>query len=76
MIRDEARELLPLIPTLLAVAETEHITEAAHLLGIPQPTVSRQMTRASALLGVDIVERRGRGIALTATGRTRSEEAE
>ncbi|MGB3171753.1 MAG: LysR family transcriptional regulator [Rhodococcus sp. (in: high G+C Gram-positive bacteria)] len=70
MIRDEARELLPLIPTLLAVAETEHITEAAHLLGIPQPTVSRQMTRASALLGVDIVERRGRGIALTATGRT------
>lgn len=72
MIRDmrrEAIELLPLLPTLVAVADTEHITDAAHVLGVPQPTVSRQVARASAILGVDIVERRGRGIVLTSTGR-------
>lgn len=68
-MRDEARHLLPLIPTLLAVADTEHITEAADLLDVPQPTVSRQIARASNILGVDVVERRGRGIALTAAGR-------
>ncbi|WP_072805776.1 LysR family transcriptional regulator [Rhodococcoides yunnanense] len=68
-MRDEAEDLLPLIPTLLAVADTEHITEAAHVLGIPQPTVSRQIARASKILGIEIVERRGRGITLTAAGR-------
>lgn len=68
-MRDEATNLLPLIPTLLAVAETEHITEAADLLGVPQPTVSRQIARASKILGVEVVERRGRGIALTTAGR-------
>lgn len=68
-MRDEARDLLALIPTLLAVADTEHITEASDLLGIPQPTVSRQIARASNILGVEIVERRGRGIALTTAGR-------
>ncbi len=68
-MREEAEALLPLIPTLLAVAETEHITEAAHILGLPQPTVSRQLARASAALGVAVVERRGRGIALTPAGR-------
>lgn len=68
-MRDEATDLLPLIPTLLAVAETEHITESAELLGVPQPTVSRQIARASNILGVEIVERHGRGIALTTAGR-------
>lgn len=68
-MRAETKELLPLIPTLVAVAETEHITEAAHLLGIPQPTVSRQIARATAILGVAVVERHGRGIAMTAAGR-------
>ncbi|SNT24984.1 LysR family transcriptional regulator [Rhodococcoides kyotonense] len=68
-MRDEAQALLPLIPTILAVADTEHITEASHVLGVPQPTVSRQMARASAILGVDIVERHGRGISLTTAGR-------
>ncbi|OZE12517.1 LysR family transcriptional regulator [Rhodococcus sp. 05-2255-3B1] len=68
-MRREAIELLPLLPTLVAVADTEHITDAAHVLGVPQPTVSRQVARASAILGVDIVERRGRGIVLTSTGR-------
>lgn len=68
-MRTEAEDLLPLIPTLLAVADTEHITEAAHVIGVPQPTVSRQIARASKILGVEIVERRGRGITLTAAGR-------
>lgn len=68
-MRTEAESLLPLIPTLLAVADTEHITEAAHRLGVPQPTVSRQLARASSILGVPVIERRGRGIALTAAGR-------
>ncbi|MGB6180641.1 MAG: LysR substrate-binding domain-containing protein [Rhodococcus sp. (in: high G+C Gram-positive bacteria)] len=68
-VRPEADSLLPLIPTLLAVAATEHITDAAHALGIPQPTVSRQLARASAVVGVPVIERRGRGIALTAAGK-------
>ncbi|MDJ0393525.1 LysR family transcriptional regulator [Rhodococcus sp. G-MC3] len=68
-MRVEAQELLPLIPTLLAVADTEHVTEASHILGIPQPTVSRQIARASKVLGVEIVERHGRGISLTPAGR-------
>ncbi|MGA9871718.1 MAG: LysR family transcriptional regulator [Rhodococcus sp. (in: high G+C Gram-positive bacteria)] len=69
MIRDGARNVLPLLPTLLAVAETEHMTKAAHLLDVPQPTVSRQIARASAVLGVDVIERHGRGITLSAAGR-------
>ncbi|WP_256978139.1 LysR family transcriptional regulator [Rhodococcus sp. 14-2470-1a] len=68
-MRDEARHLLPLIPAILAVAETEHMTEASELLGVPQPTVSRQIARASSILGVQLVERSGRGIALTTAGR-------
>lgn len=69
LMRDEARHLLPLIPAILAVAETEHMTEASELLGVPQPTVSRQIARASSILGVQLVERSGRGIALTTAGR-------
>lgn len=68
-MREQARELLSLVPALLAVADTEHITEAAHILEVPQPTVSRQIARASKILGVDVVERHGRGISLTPAGR-------
>lgn len=68
-MRRQTIDLLPLLPTLIAVADTEHITDAAHILGVPQPTVSRQIARASTILGVAVVERRGRGIALTAAGR-------
>ncbi|MBY6435877.1 LysR family transcriptional regulator [Rhodococcus kroppenstedtii] len=67
-MRTEIDALLPLVRTVLAVAETEHVTDAAHLLGVPQPTVSRHLARAAAALGVDLVERRGRGIALTPAG--------
>lgn len=58
--------LLPLLPVLDAVGATTHVTAAAELLGQPQSTVSRALARASAVVGVDLVIRHGRGIRLTA----------
>ena len=62
--RDIAR-LLPLLPVLDAVGQTRHVTAAAELLGVPQPTVSRALGRASAVVGTDLVRKDGRGIRLT-----------
>ena len=57
--------LLPLLPVLDAVGQTRHVTAAAELLGVPQPTVSRALARAAAVVGTDLVRRDGRGIRLT-----------
>ncbi|RIJ76735.1 LysR family transcriptional regulator [Nakamurella silvestris] len=60
---------LPLLPVLLAVADTGQVTLAAAVLGLPQPTVSRQLARLSSVLGVPVVEKDGRGVVLSAAGR-------
>lgn len=61
--------LVPRLRLFEAVARHEHITQAANELGIPQPTVSRSLTRLQHELGVVLLERRGRGVRLTRAGR-------
>ncbi|MEW1957006.1 LysR family transcriptional regulator [Kineococcus sp. NPDC059986] len=60
---------------LVAVAETRHVTRAAELVGLQQPTVSRTLARLQRALGVPLVVPDGRGIRLTAAGRALAEVA-
>lgn len=66
---DTTRLILPMLPILLAVAETGQTIAAADILQIPQSTVSRTLARLGRELGVPVVERRGRALQLTAAGR-------
>ncbi len=63
-------QLLPLLPVLAELGRTEHMTETAEILGVPQSTVSRAVARASAIVGMDLLIREGRGIRLTPAART------
>jgi DNA-binding transcriptional LysR family regulator len=51
-----------------AVLESNSITEAARILRISQPAASKQLADLEASLGVTLVERRPRGVRLTAAG--------
>lgn len=62
-------QLLPLLPLLTAIAASEHVSETAAHLGLPQSTVSRALARASAVVGVDLLVREGRGVRLTPAAR-------
>jgi DNA-binding transcriptional LysR family regulator len=62
------RQVLPMLPVLVALAETGQTTAAADVLQIPQSTVSRTLTRLGRELGVPVVERHGRTVRLTAAG--------
>ncbi len=59
-----AREL----EQLCAVAELGQITSAAQYLGVPQPTLSRALSRLSTEVGVPLLQRDGRGVQLTRAG--------
>ncbi|MBO1267314.1 LysR substrate-binding domain-containing protein [Arthrobacter cavernae] len=63
-------QLLPLLPVLAQLGRTQHVTETAEILGVPQPTVSRALARASAVVGTELLVRDGRGIRLTPAART------
>ncbi|WP_347107986.1 LysR substrate-binding domain-containing protein [Paenarthrobacter sp. S56] len=63
-------QLLPLLPVLAELGRTEHMTETAEILGVPQSTVSRAVARASAIVGMDLLVRDGRGIRLTSAAKT------
>jgi DNA-binding transcriptional LysR family regulator len=63
-----SRQVLPLLPVLVALAETGQTTAAADILQIPQSTVSRGLARLGKELGVAVVERRGRMLRLTPAG--------
>ncbi|MEZ2388865.1 LysR family transcriptional regulator [bacterium RCC_150] len=63
-------QLLPMLPLLAELGRTEHVTETAELLGIPQSTVSRALARASAVVGTELLVREGRGVRLTLAART------
>ncbi len=63
-------KLLPLLPILAELGRTQHVTETAELLGVPQSTVSRALSRASAVVGTELLIRDGRGVRLTAAART------
>ncbi|HEU5483376.1 MAG TPA: LysR substrate-binding domain-containing protein [Microlunatus sp.] len=65
----ELQRVLRLLPVFVTVAEVEQVTVAASILRLPQPTVSRALGGLGELVGTPVVERRGRGIELTAAGR-------
>ncbi|MGW9113817.1 LysR family transcriptional regulator [Microbacterium sp. NPDC055683] len=61
----DLRAILPLVPVLVALGETEHVTAAAEMLGMPQPNASRAIRTLERRLGVALVVREGRGVRLT-----------
>ncbi len=68
--------LVPLLRQFVAAAREEHMTRAAELLGIPQPTLSRSIARLEAELGVPLFTRPGRSVKLTRHGRYLLESSE
>jgi len=65
----DVMRLAPQLAEFAAVARLEHVTQAAQLLGMPQPTLSRAVARLEAELGVDLLARQGRTVRLTRAGR-------
>ena len=63
-----AQVLVPRLRMVAAVARTEHVTQAAESLGMPQPTLSRALARVQEEMGIALVERTGRGVRLTRAG--------
>ncbi len=57
--------LLPVLPILVELGASRHVTAAAQALGIPQSTVSRAVSRAADVVGTPLLLRRGRGVELT-----------
>lgn len=55
---------------LLAVAEQEHVTATAAVLGVSQPTLSRAIARVEAELGAPLFARAADGVHLTPVGAT------
>ncbi|MEI5675558.1 MULTISPECIES: LysR family transcriptional regulator [unclassified Nocardioides] len=53
---------------LLVVAEHEHVTEAAAVLGVPQPTLSRALARVEGELGARLLERVPNGVRVNPDG--------
>ncbi len=60
---------------LVALAETRHFGRAAERCHVSQPTLSAQIKKLEAFLGVALVERRPRRLALTAAGEAVVERA-
>lgn len=56
--------------TFVAVAELEHVTRAAHSLGLTQGAVTQQVRLLEKALGVRLLERVGRNVQLSDAGRT------
>ncbi|GAB5437755.1 LysR family transcriptional regulator [Falsiruegeria mediterranea] len=54
--------------SFVAVADSGGVTKAAGFLNLTQSAVSMQLKRLEELLGLDLLDRSGRGIALTASG--------
>lgn len=61
--------LAPRLVELATVAREQHMTRAARLLGIPQPTLSRRIARLEEELETMLLDRPGREVRLTAAGR-------
>ena len=58
-----------------AVLECHSITDAARMLKISQPAASKQLAELEASVGVALLERRPRGVRLTAAGEVLSRHA-
>jgi DNA-binding transcriptional LysR family regulator len=66
---------LELLRSLLAVADTGAITEAADRIGVSQPALSRRLQQLEGHLGAALMVRSRKGIELTAIGRMVEAEA-
>src|SRR5207249_11936635 len=53
----------------LKVADLEHITRASEEIGLSQPAVTKTIQSLEHEIGLELVERQGRRIALTHAGR-------
>ncbi len=60
---------LELTRSLIAVANSGSISDAAVAIGLSQPALSRRIQQLEEELGARLVERSGRGVVLTAMGR-------
>ena len=54
--------------SFVAVAQTGGVTRAAGFLNLTQSAVSMQLKRLEDLMGVELIDRAGRGVSLTAAG--------
>ncbi len=61
--------ITPELAIAVAVVEEQHVRRAAERLGVPQPTVSVVMRRLADAIGAPLIQRSGRGIAVTEAGR-------
>src|SRR5215469_13130475 len=68
--------IAPRLRQFIVVAREQHLTRAADLLGVPQPTLSRSMSRLEHELGVALFDHPGRSIRLTRHGHALLEAAE
>lgn len=68
--------IAPRLARFLAVAHAEHVTRAAQEAGIPQSTLSRDIARLEADLGVELFVRSGRTLRLSRAGRILLRHAE
>ena len=66
---------LQLLRTLLAVADTGSITEAADRIGVTQPALSRRIQQLEGYLGATLLARGRKGTGLTEIGRLVEREA-
>ena len=57
------------VRTFVAVAETEHVSKAAASLFLTQGAVTQQLRHFEDALGVQLMERAGRGVRLTDAGK-------
>ncbi|MEM7325383.1 MAG: LysR substrate-binding domain-containing protein [Actinomycetota bacterium] len=62
------------VQTFLVVAEELHVGRAATRLHVAQPAVSQTIKALEKQLGLELLDRSGRGISLTAAGRAYAEE--
>src|SRR3954447_2285545 len=59
---------LRLIRYFVAVAQEGNVTRAAERLHVAQPSLSAAVRQLEAQLGVELLQRTGRGVALTPAG--------
>lgn len=62
---NKIREMLPHLPALAAFVQTGQVTAAADVLGLPQPQISRSISRLEQLTGLELKSRQGRGVTPT-----------
>ncbi|MFJ6771153.1 LysR family transcriptional regulator, partial [Kitasatospora sp. NPDC091257] len=74
-LRTELRMDLRRMRYFSVLAEELNFTRAAGRLRIAQPALSQQVKALERQLGVELVERTGKGCALTPVGRAVAEEA-